>query len=105
MRIHVIFASLIHIIHKHTYHRSQVIGGPAYNCQVLDRGDVILKIDGIEVDEDNLLTYLIGNDVPGSQVTVTVMKMNQKVKTNKNNLSNSLIFGRWPRQKVNVEVA
>ena len=60
---------------------TQVIGGPAYNSQTLDRGDVILKIDGVEVDEDNLLTYLIGNDVPGSKVIITVMKVNQKVGT------------------------
>ena len=59
----------------------QVIGGPAYNCQLLERGDVILKIDSVEVDEDTLLTYLIGNDVPGSKVTITVMKANHKVCT------------------------
>jgi hypothetical protein len=40
---------------------------------------MILKIDGMDVDEDNLLTYLIGSDVPGSKVAITVLKVQQKV--------------------------
>ena len=53
---------------------NMVIGGPAYKCKQLSRGDIILKVDGIEVDEDNFQRILIGNDIPGSSVVLTVMK-------------------------------
>lgn len=53
---------------------NMVIGGPAYKCKQLGRGDIILKVDGIEVDENNFQTILLGNDIPGSSVVLTVMK-------------------------------
>lgn len=53
---------------------NMVIGGPAYKCKQLERGDVIQKVDGVEVDEDNFQQALVGNDLPGSSVTLTVMK-------------------------------
>ena len=51
-----------------------VFGWPAFNCTKLDRGDVILKVDGEEVDKQTIHEKLVGNDEPWSQVTLTVMK-------------------------------
>lgn len=59
---------------------NMVVGGPAYASQKLSKGDVIVKIDGRSVDQDNLLTHLIGADVPGSKVTITIMKGGNKVR-------------------------
>lgn len=28
---------------------NMVVGGPAYKCKQLDRGDTILRVDGVEV--------------------------------------------------------
>jgi C-terminal processing protease CtpA/Prc len=53
---------------------NMVIGGPAYKCKQLDRGDKILKVDGVEVDEENFQTILLGDDIPGSPVVLTVLK-------------------------------
>lgn len=59
---------------------NMVVGGPAYGCQKLEKGDVILKIDGQPVNQDNLLSYLIGNDTPGSKVAITILKGGLKVR-------------------------
>jgi C-terminal processing protease CtpA/Prc len=53
---------------------SMVIGGPAYKCKQLDRGDKIIKVDGYEVDENNFQAMLLGDDIPGSFVILTVLK-------------------------------
>jgi C-terminal processing protease CtpA/Prc len=53
---------------------NMVIGGPAYKCKQLDRGDIIQKIDGVPVTEDNLKAALIGDDLPGSSISLTVQK-------------------------------
>jgi hypothetical protein len=53
---------------------SMVVGGPAFNCQELDRGDELLRVDGQPVTEQNRHRLLIGSDLPGSQVTLTVRK-------------------------------
>ena len=53
---------------------SMVVGGPAFNCQKLDRGDELLCVDGTDVDDSNRNRLLIGKDVPGSSVTLTVQK-------------------------------
>ena len=53
---------------------SLVVGGPGYNCGQLDRGDVILKVDGDTVTKDDILDALIGADVPGSEMSLTVQK-------------------------------
>ena len=44
------------------------------NSRQLSRGDVILKVDGREVSNDDLLLQarLVGSDVPGSLVCVQV---------------------------------
>ena len=48
--------------------------GPAYNTKALDKGDVIVAVDSAVVDLDSLHDALIGSDVPGSSVTLRVMK-------------------------------
>lgn len=53
---------------------NMVVGGPAFNSQVLAKGDTIVKVDGFEVDADNHLEMIIGSDVPGSVVKLTVAK-------------------------------
>lgn len=52
-----------------------LIGGPAYGR--LKKGDVILRVDGKTVTEDNVLSFLRGNDVPGSQMLITVHRPKQ----------------------------
>lgn len=47
--------------------------GPAYNCQRLSRGDVLLKVDDEPVDLYDFHERLIGCDVPGSMVKLTVL--------------------------------
>lgn len=49
---------------------NMVLGGPAYNSHELDKGDIILKVDGEQVDQDSLLPALIGSDVPGEATTL-----------------------------------
>jgi hypothetical protein len=49
---------------------NMVMGGPAYNSYKLDKGDIILKVDGKPVDEDSLLPALIGSDVPGEEMAL-----------------------------------
>ena len=51
---------------------NMVVGGPAYNSQQLSKGDVLLAVDDVDVDGDNMHDLLIGNDVPGSTVKLTV---------------------------------
>ena len=51
---------------------NMVIGGPAYNSQKLSKGDVLLKVDDLKVDDERLHEMLIGQDIPGSSVKLTV---------------------------------
>jgi C-terminal processing protease CtpA/Prc len=53
---------------------NMVIGGPAYKCKQLDKGDKIIKVDGYDVDENNFQKILLGDDIPGSSVILTVLK-------------------------------
>jgi len=48
------------------------VGGPAYNCQELAEGDVVMTIDGNAIDADDCYDMLIGGDVPGSLVNLTI---------------------------------
>jgi len=59
---------------KGSHIESMVVGGPAFNSQQLDRGDELILVDGQTVTEGNRNLLLIGGDVPGSQVTLTVRK-------------------------------
>lgn len=51
---------------------NMVIGGPAYNSQKLNKGDVLLKVDDVEVDGERLHDMLIGQDIPGTFLNLTV---------------------------------
>jgi len=56
---------------------NMVVGGPAYKCKQLEVGDEIIKVDGVEVSADRFEEFqkaLIGDDVPGSTLTLTVRK-------------------------------
>lgn len=53
---------------------NMVVGGPAWNSHQLEHGDEILKVDGRTVDADDILDGLVGNDLPGSTVRLTVRK-------------------------------
>ena len=53
---------------------SLVVGGPGYNCGQLDRGDIVLKVDNAVVASTTILAALIGDDLPGSDVMLTVQK-------------------------------
>lgn len=54
-----------------------MIGGPAYNCQHLSKGDILLKVDDEPVDVDTVRDKLIGCDVPGSRVKITAFSPTQ----------------------------
>ena len=43
-------------------------GGPAHQCGQLERGDVIVAVDGKEVGAANAAEALIGSDIPGTFV-------------------------------------
>ena len=53
-----------------------LVGSPAFLSHKFKRGDRVLKIDGEDVDESGagLTKMLIGSDVPGTDVTVTVKR-------------------------------
>ena len=53
---------------------NMVIGGPAYNSEQLDKGDVILEVDGRAVNPETLHEALLGADVPGTQFVIKVRK-------------------------------
>ena len=52
---------------------NMVVGGPAHTSCRLSKGDVLLKVDDVEVDSENLHAMLIGSDVPGSLVKITFL--------------------------------
>lgn len=54
-----------------------LIGGPAFG--LLKKGDMLIKIDGQPVSEENILTALRGSDIPGSKVTLTVNRIKGEV--------------------------
>jgi hypothetical protein len=56
-----------------------VIGGPAHSSKIIFPGDAILKIDGIIVTSENIRSQLLGCDIPGSTVILTLGKGGPKV--------------------------
>ena len=60
---------------------NMVIGGPAHNSGQLDRGDLIAAVDFQPVSEETLQDLLVGQDVPSSSVTLTVIKAGSKTVT------------------------
>ena len=57
-----------------------VVGGPAYNSRQLHHGDIILKVDGIPVTQANIHEVLVGHDMPGSPVVLSVVRGGAKVR-------------------------
>lgn len=58
---------------------NMVVGAPAFNSQKLRKGDQLLKVDDTDVEGEDLHDLLIGSDVPGSFVRITVMRNNSEV--------------------------
>ena len=56
-----------------------VVAGPAYNSRQLHRGDVIAKVDGVPVTQDSIHDALVGCDLPGSPVVISVARGNAMV--------------------------
>lgn len=56
---------------------NMVIGGPAYNSGALKRGDIILAVDGMITTEESVISMLLGQDIPGSMVTLRISRPNQ----------------------------
>ena len=58
---------------------NMVIGGPAYNSGILKKGDIILAIDGVVTTEETVLSMLLGEDIPGSAVTLKISRQSPGV--------------------------
>jgi C-terminal processing protease CtpA/Prc len=58
---------------------STVLGGPAFTSMCLEPCDVILAVDGNFATEQTVENMLIGNDKPGTLVTLTVAKTGSEV--------------------------
>jgi hypothetical protein len=56
-----------------------LFGGPAFG--LLKKGDILAKIDGQFVTEENILTALRGGDIPGTKVFMTVLRAKQDQST------------------------
>jgi hypothetical protein len=53
---------------------NMVVGGPASNSGQLQQNDVITQIDGVPVSVENIHDALVGSDIPGTMVTITVKR-------------------------------
>ena len=53
---------------------SLVVGGPAFESKLLEKGDIILQIDKSSVSLDDIQQRLVGTDVPGSSIMLTIRK-------------------------------
>ncbi len=69
-----LLSSQVGIIIHGTTIETTVMGGPAYNSKQIDPGDVILRVDGENATADNIKDLLVGEDLPGSSVTIAVAK-------------------------------
>ena len=56
-----------------------LVGGPAYDSKLLEKGDTILQVDRVEVSAHTILQCLVGSDVPDSTVVLTVRKVSGRV--------------------------
>jgi hypothetical protein len=52
---------------------NMVVGGPAYNCQQLNKGDLLMRVDDEEVGLHDIHEKLVGSDIPGTFVKVAVL--------------------------------
>ena len=60
--------------------QNMIVGSPAYTCAELDKGDEIRSVDGVSVTPSTLAQAMIGPDLIGSEVTLTVMKKKTQAK-------------------------
>jgi C-terminal processing protease CtpA/Prc len=51
-----------------------MVGGPAFNSKKINKDDVIVKIDGQQVQGNQVLDLLRGSDQPGSVVEITLKR-------------------------------
>ena len=62
-----------------TFVDNTVVGGPAHSSKKIEHGDIVLEVDGRAATNDNIFELLIGNDIPGSVVEITLSKGGPKV--------------------------
>ena len=56
-----------------------VVGGPAYNSKRISRGDFVLKVNQLPVNDQNVLEVVAGDDTPGSIVQLAIAKGGRNV--------------------------
>jgi hypothetical protein len=72
-----------------------VFGGPAYNSTLLDRGDIISKVDNIAMSSSEIQQALSGNGIPWSTVSLTVQKpCGRSVEVNLFRMPSSIVANR-----------
>ena len=49
-------------------------GAPASHCKQIQKGDVVVEIDGTPVTPKNIIELLVGDDVPGTSVTLKLAR-------------------------------
>ena len=59
---------------KDTVVDNVMTGAPASHCKQIQKGDVVVEIDGTPVTPKNIIELLVGNDVPGSSVTLKLAR-------------------------------
>lgn len=55
-----------------------VVGGPAYESKLLEKGDIVTQIDHCQVSVADVQQRLIGADIVDSTITLTVRKKSGK---------------------------
>jgi hypothetical protein len=58
---------------------NMLIGAPACNSKLLERGDVVCQIDRTPVTMDDIQPYLHGSDIPSTSVVLTVRKTSGRI--------------------------
>ncbi len=53
---------------------SVIIGSPAYESMLVEKGDVIIQIDRTPVRSEDVQLRLEGADIPGSSIILTLRK-------------------------------
>jgi hypothetical protein len=75
----ILYLMQIGVVLKGTSVDYTVVGGPAYSSKQIAPGDSVLRIDGVKVTVDNIKTLLVGNDIPGSPVSIALGRGGSKV--------------------------
>ena len=69
-----------------------VVGGPAFLCRQIAHGDKIVAIDGAAVTPETILAQLVGQDEPGSAVTLDLQKQTgEKIQVRLSRMATALI--------------